>query len=160
VLELAVTQAGGDLMGQGLELLIDGQELGALPGSFTLSPGEHRLEIRDDEQRYAVFSQTIGIEPNTKLVLAPLLVVKRGLVTVRAAEGAEGSKIRLKKGSVARPIPILPIRIDFTDENLQGHTFEAESPTGEKRTYPVDFSDGVAKKTVFVSFAPPQFLDQ
>ena len=139
--------------GRGLKLFIDDKESGPLPQERgDLSPGEHKIRIEGD--RYETFEKTVLVEADNITTVDPTLKVKKGLVTIKLGENADGASVTLVSGDERRPIP--PER--FKDRAL-AVDLEAGKPysiVAEKRGFvpyekAIDFEDGQAEKTFVVN---------
>jgi len=139
--------------GRGLKLFVDDKESGPLPQERgDLSPGEHKIRIEGD--RYETFEKTVLVEADNITIVDPKLKVKKGLVTIKLGENADGASVTLVSGDERRPIP--PER--FKDRAL-AVDLEAGKPysiVAEKRGFvpyekAIDFEDGQAEKTFIVN---------
>jgi len=139
--------------GRGLKLFIDDKESGPLPQERgDLSPGEHKIRIEGD--RYETFEKTVVVEADGITTVEPKLKVKKGLVTIKLGENADGASVTLVSGDERRPIP--PER--FKDRAL-AVDLEAGKPysiVAERKGFvpyekAIDFEDGQAEKTFVVN---------
>jgi hypothetical protein len=143
--------------GRGLKLFIDDKEIGPLPQERAdVSPGEHKIRIEGD--RYETFEKTVTVEADNVTTVDPELKVKKGLVTIKLGENAQGAAVTLVSGDERRPIP--PER--FKDGAL-AVDLEASKPysiVAEKKGFAsyekrIDFDDGQAEKTFVVNLMLP-----
>lgn len=143
--------------GRGLKLFIDDKEIGPLPQERgDLSPGDHKIRIEGD--RYETFEKTVTVEASGITTVEPKLKVKKGLVTIKLGENADGASVTLVSGDERRPIP--PER--FKDRAL-AVDLEADKPysiVAEKKGFAsyekkIDFEDGQAEKTFVVNLMVP-----
>jgi hypothetical protein len=151
-LDVRSTSKGGTLEGQGLELRVDGEMRGALPGTFEVPAGKRAVEIRDEAGRYDVFREEIQVDPGRTTTLAPRLIVRKGLVTVKAGTGAETATFSIRVHGEERRFPVVPIALDLgTDVTYE---LVVRAPGARERIVLIDFSDGVAKKTLTIALEP------
>lgn len=143
--------------GRGLKLFIDDKEIGPLPQERTdMSPGEHKIRI--EGERYEPYEETVTVQTNNVATVEPKLKVKKGLVTIKLGENAEGAAVTLVSGDERRPIP----SDRFKDKAL-AVDLEASKPysiVAEKKGFAqyekkIDFDDGQAEKTFVVNLMLP-----
>ncbi|MBN2195867.1 MAG: serine/threonine protein kinase [Polyangiaceae bacterium] len=139
-------------LGGELSVLIDGQEYGNPPLKVTdLLPGTHRLKLIDGRGRYATYDETVLVRASQVTAVRPKLVVWRGMVKLTAGANAEGAKIALLDASGRRLIPHLPLNLEIAgDQRVE--VVATRAGFAEFRQA-VDFSDGVAEKTVTIALA-------
>jgi hypothetical protein len=152
-LEIRVTREGGNLVGQDLDLTIDGQPRGQVPGRFgDVAAGARELTLGDDDGRYEKFSERVTIERGKVLEFKPHLVVDKGLVTLVAGSDPADFEVFIKKGADELRGPVkLPIHIELRAKEDTYAVF-ARSKTGAEQEFPIDFSDGVAERTFRITF--------
>jgi hypothetical protein len=156
VLEIRAARSGSTLASKHLYVRLNGEVLGPLPGRFDHVPvGHYDLQIRDDDQRYVPFSEQIEVEAGKTTQVTPRLSVKRGLLTLRAADDVAGAKVRLKRRDEVRVVSTFPIQINF-DATQEPYEVVVDAPDGRHRSFPVDFSDGEALKTLVLTFEPTE----
>ncbi|HEX6765143.1 MAG TPA: carboxypeptidase regulatory-like domain-containing protein, partial [Polyangiaceae bacterium] len=139
--------------GRGLKLFVDDKEVGPLPQEKSdLTPGDHKIRIEGD--RYETYEQTVSVQAGTLTPVEPKLKVKKGLVTIKLGQNAEGASVTLVSGDVRRPIPSDRFKDGAFAVDLGGDkpfTVAAEKKgfvTYEKQ---VNFDDGQAEQTVIVN---------
>jgi hypothetical protein len=143
--------------GRGLKLFIDDKEIGPLPQERgDLSPGEHKIRI--EGERYETFEQTVVVEADKFQTIEPTLKVKKGLVTIKLGENAEGADVTLVSGDERRPIP--PDRFKDKALAVDLEASKAYSILAEKKGFAryekkIDFADGQAEKTFIVNLMLP-----
>ncbi len=139
--------------GRGLKLSVDDKEVGPLPQErVDLSPGEHKVRIEGD--RYETFEKTVVVESEGLTTLEPKLKVKKGLVTIKLGENADGASVTLVSGDERRPIP--PDRFKDKALAVDLEANKAYSIVAEKKGFVayekrIDFEDGQAEKTFVVN---------
>jgi hypothetical protein len=116
-LELAVASEGTGVRvsseASGLNLLVDGKEIGPLPQEIKdMGPGKHALKVQGNE-RYAAWEQSVDIEADKVLSIDVKPKVVKGLATIIAGNNAEDAQVQLVSGSSRRPVPQIPIKIDI-----------------------------------------------
>lgn len=139
--------------GRGLKLFIDDKEIGPLPQERgDLTPGEHKIRIEGD--RYETFEQTVTVEADSITPVEPKLKVKKGLVTIKLGENAEGANVTLVSGDERRPIPPDKFKDKALAVDLEAN--KAYSIVAEKKGFVayekrISFEDGQAEKTFLVN---------
>jgi hypothetical protein len=148
--------------GRGLKLFIDDKEIGPLPQERgDLSPGEHKIRIEGD--RYETYEETVVVEADKFQTIEPKLKVKKGLVTIKLGENAEGANVTLVSGDERRPIP--PDRFKDKALAVDLEASKAYSIVAEKKGFvpyekKIDFADGQAEKTFNVNLMLPTDRDR
>jgi serine/threonine-protein kinase len=139
--------------GRGLKLFIDDKEIGPLPQERgDLSPGEHKIRIEGD--RYETYEQTVMVEADSITPVEPKLKVKKGLVTIKLGENAEGASVTLVSGDERRPIPPDKFKDKALAVDLEAN--KSYSIVAEKKGFVpyekrIGFEDGLAEKTFLVN---------
>jgi hypothetical protein len=135
--------------GRGLKLFIDDKEIGPLPQERgDLTPGEHKIRIEGD--RYETYEQTVTVDADRITPVEPKLKVKKGLVTIKLGENADGANVTLVSGDERRPIPPDKFKDKALAVDLEAN--KSYSIVAEKKGYVtyekrIDFEDGQAEKT-------------
>jgi serine/threonine-protein kinase len=138
--------------GRGLKLFIDDKEVGPLPQEIRdMTPGDHKVKI-DGGERYEPFEKTVTVEADRITDVAPKLVVKKGLATIKLGENAEGAKVMLVNGDERRPIPRFPLAVDL--EANKTYSIVAEKRGFSRYEKRIDFDDGQAEKTFVIDMMP------
>ncbi|HEX6767315.1 MAG TPA: carboxypeptidase regulatory-like domain-containing protein, partial [Polyangiaceae bacterium] len=141
------------LEGRGLKLFIDDKEIGPLPQERAeTTPGEHKVRI--EGERYETFEKTVVVDAEGVTTLEPKLKVKKGLVTIKLGENADGASVTLVSGDERRPIP--PDRFKDKALAVDLEAGKAYSIVAEKKGFvpyekSIDFDDGQAEKTFVVN---------
>jgi hypothetical protein len=101
--------------GTGLKLWVDGKEIGPLPQELKeMEPGPHKIKIGGSD-RYAEHEETVSVERDKLIQLAPKLEVLKGEATLEAGDNADGAKILLVSGKERRPLnKKLPVRLEVS----------------------------------------------
>jgi serine/threonine-protein kinase len=143
--------------GRGLKLFIDDKEIGPLPQERgDLSPGEHKIRI--EGERYEPFEQTVTVTADNITPVEAKLKVKKGLVTIKLGENADGANVTLVSGDERRPIPADRFKDKVLAVELEAS--KAYSIVAEKKGFApyekkIDFDDGQAEKTFTVNLMLP-----
>jgi hypothetical protein len=137
----------------GVRVMVDGVDKGPLPVKLAgLTPGRRELKLFGD--RYKPVERTVELEPGKTLDLGEIkLAVAKGRLSL-AVKG-EGVTITLVpegggRGKALDPPFTTPIEIDTATGTWKVVAKKADNPDF---TQLVDFSDGVAEKTITVDFA-------
>jgi serine/threonine-protein kinase len=136
--------------GTGLKLYVDGREVGPLPQDIKdMEPGEHVIRVAGSE-RFEAFEKRVTVEPEQMQTIGPLkLRVLKGLATIVAGPGSDGSKVILISGSDRRTLPRLPITLDIP--TTQAHTLVATRHGFQQFKLAIKFDDGQVEKTFEVA---------
>jgi hypothetical protein len=132
----------------GVVLTVDGDPQ-PLPARLQLDPGQHVVRLAGD--RYATQQRSITVAPGDVMDLGDMkLPVARGMVTISLL--TPGARVLLVNGSDERELPMMPISVDFD----AGKKWELRATLSGycELVQPIDFSDGVAKKTIAVNLTP------
>jgi hypothetical protein len=139
--------------GRGLKLFIDDKEIGPLPQEKSdLGPGEHKVRIEGD--RYEPFEQMVVVESTGVTTVDPKLKVKKGLVTIKLGENADGASVTLVSGDKSHPIPPERFKDKVFAVDVEGnktYTLVAEKKGFVSYEKKIDFADGQAEKTFIVN---------
>jgi hypothetical protein len=139
--------------GRGLKLFIDDKEIGPLPQEKSdLGPGEHKVRIEGD--RYEPFEKMVVVESTGVTTLEPKLKVKKGLVTIKLGENADGASVTLVSGDKSHPIPPERFKDKVFAVDVEGnktYTLAAEKKGFVPYEKKIDFEDGQAEKTFVVN---------
>jgi serine/threonine-protein kinase len=138
----------------GVRIFVDGADRGTLPAKLTdLSPGKH--EVKLSGERYKTWEKTVEVEAGQTLDLGvPRLAVTKGRVLVTLK--TEGAKIELVRADdLSRPKALdgpFPRAVEVPIESGSWKL------VAKKRGFPdfvvaLDFSDGVAEKTIEVKLS-------
>lgn len=132
--------------GSGLNLYVDGKEVGPLPQELKdMEPGPHVIKVAGND-RYQEYEQTTTVEPEQMQTIGPLkLKVLKGLAKIVPGEGADGARVLLVSGSDRRALPKLPINLDIPTD--RPHELVASRAGYETLTLPIEFEDGEAERT-------------
>ncbi len=141
----------------GVRISVDGVDRGLLPARLTgLSAGRHEVKLSGD--RYKPVERTVELKAGETFDLGEQkLAVAKGRLTL-AVKG-EGVSITLVpdgtggRGKALDPPFSTPIEIDTSTGNWRVVAKKADNPDFSQL---VDFSDGVAEKTVTVDFSSKQ----
>jgi hypothetical protein len=133
----------------GVTLLVDGQDPGAFPVAVGLEPGEHTLRFSGD--RYRPLERTIVVVAGQATDLGDVrLEVARGMATIRVV--TPGARVLLVNGSDQREPPMTPISIDF--DAGKAWVLHVTKVGYCEYVQPINFSDGVARKSIDVELRP------
>jgi serine/threonine-protein kinase len=139
--------------GRGLKLFIDDKEIGPLPQEKSdLSPGEHKVRIEGD--RYEPFEKMVVVESAGVTTVEPKLKVKKGLVTIKLGENADGASVTLVSGDKSHPIPPERFKDKVFAVDVEGnktYTLVADKKGFISYEKKIDFQDGQAEKTFVVN---------
>jgi len=139
--------------GRGLKLFIDDKEIGPLPQEKSdLGPGEHKVRIEGD--RYEPFEKMVVVESSGVTTVEPKLKVKKGLVTIKLGENADGASVTLVSGDKSHPIPPERFKDKVFAVDVEGnktYTLVAEKKGFVSYEKKIDFEDGQAEKTFVVN---------
>jgi serine/threonine-protein kinase len=136
--------------GSGLKLWVDGKEIGPLPQELTeMEPGAHQIKIAGSD-RYAEYEETVTVEADKLLQVAPKLKVLKGEATLEAGDNADGAKILLVSGSERRPLnKKLPVRLEVNTNKK--YKIVATKKGYDTYEQPIEFEDGKAEKTFVIA---------
>lgn len=135
---------------KGIQLFVDGTDRGTLPVELSdLQPGKH--ELRFEAKNYETKTQTVDLEVGEPLALSDVtLDVARGIVQVDVSSDSarvllvkEGGKAKVLSGPFPRTVELDP----DSDWKIVGRDTGRDEIVAK-----IDFSDGVAEKTVKVSW--------
>ncbi len=143
---------GIKVFGEGptMALRVDGREYGPLPQELReMEPGEHVIQVSGG-LRYENFQRRITVDPDVMTPIGPIkLKVLKGLVTIRAGEGAEGADVTLRVGNTRKSLPALPVRLEV--ETNRKHVLVARKKGYAPFEEEIRFEDGHAEKTIDVT---------
>jgi hypothetical protein len=125
-------------------MVVDEGETFGLPIAIDLPPGEHVVRFEGD--RYAPVERTITLVPGSMTNLGNVrLAVARGVVTFELATPGAVIVLENQTGD-RRQLPTTPLSVQFSSKDRW--VVEATKAGYCTYTQPIDFSDGIARKTL------------
>lgn len=136
--------------GVGLQLSVDGTEIGPLPQELKdMEPGEHLIKVSGGE-RYEPFEKRVKVEAEQMQTIGPVkLKVLKGLATIKPGDNARDARVLLVSGNDRRTIRKLPIKLDIPTEKT--HTLVARKKGYAEFRKLITFEDGKAEKTFIIN---------
>jgi hypothetical protein len=132
-------------VGDGLQVFVDGRDVGAPPVSLgSVEPGRHVVRIIGDARHYQPYEQTVKLDRGELRSLGPVrLRVLAGRLELRAGDGADGARVAVD----GRPVARLPAMLELSPDGA--HEVTATKRGFEEFSQQVIF-DGTADQSVQV----------
>jgi hypothetical protein len=131
----------------GVKMYVDDKEAGELPHEVKdLAPGDHQIRF-EAGPAYAIKRQTVSVKSGDVNDLGTIaLPLARGSVVLHKIT-PDGAEAIVTNGTVSQPLGVMPVDVDPS-----GHWEVVVKKAGyEEYRQPLDFSDGVATKSIDVT---------
>ncbi len=107
---------------QGLQIQIDGRDKGVLPARLVLTPGQHRLVVRDSEGRAPLLDRQLEVAAGDRLAVEELMESARDRFHASISAGYQWFLDADTRRSLVAPTPALGLVLayrDFPMKNLE-----------------------------------------